>query len=65
MLLELHTLRKDNDGISLLKNKGGIFNEPKAKADILNIQYQSIFKQEHQDDVPSHTGAPLSHIEGI
>ena len=42
----IKSLRKDNTGISPLKDKGRLFNAPKDKANILNSQYQSTFTQE-------------------
>ena len=49
----IKSLRKDNTGISPLKDKGRLFNAPKDKANILNRQYQSTFTQEDTNQVPS------------
>ena len=43
----IKSLRKDNNGISPLKDKGRLFNTPKNKADILNRQYMSVFTHEN------------------
>ena len=48
----IKALRKDNNGISPLKAEGKIYSEPKAKADILNEQYQSVFTREDTANVP-------------
>ena len=61
----IKSLRKDNTGISPLKDKGRLFNAPKDKANILNRQYQSTFTQENTNQVPSPSGTPYPDMEEI
>ena len=61
----IKSLRKDNTGISPLKDKGRLFNAPKDKANILNRQYQSTFTQEDTNQVPSPSGIPYPDMEDI
>ena len=61
----IKSLRKDNTGISPLKDKGRLFNAPKDKANILNRQYQSTFTQEDINQVPSPSGIPYPDMEDI
>ena len=61
----IKSLRKDNIGISPLKDKGRLLNAPMDKANILYRQYQSPFTQEDTDHVPSPTGTPFPDMEEI
>ena len=61
----IKSLRKDNTGISPLKDKGRLFNNPKDKANILNRQYVSVHTHEDQDQVPSPSGTPFPDIDAI
>ena len=61
----IKSLRKDNTGISSLKDKGRLFNNPKDKANILNRQYVSVHTHEDQDQVPSPSGTPFPDMDAI
>ena len=61
----IKSLRKDNTGISPLKDKGRLFNAPKDKTNILNSQNQSTFTQEDTCHVPSPSGTPFPDMEEI
>ena len=61
----IKSLRKDNTGISPLKDKGRLFNNPKDKANILNRQYVSVHTHEDQDQVPSPSGTPFPDMDAI
>lgn len=43
-------MKKDNTGITPLRNNGLLINDSKQKAEVLNTQYHSVFTQE--DDTP-------------
>ena len=61
----IKSLRKDNTGITPLKDKGRLFNALKEKANILKRQYQFNFTQEDTNQVPSTSGTPYPDMEEI
>ena len=54
----IKSLRKDNTGISSLKDKGRLFNAPKDNTHTLNRQYQYTFTQEDTNHVTSSEPYP-------
>ena len=48
----IKSFRKDNSGISPLKDKGRLFISAKDKANILNKQYMSVFTKETDTNIP-------------
>lgn len=47
--------KKDRFGTAPLKHNGTLHSDAKSKADILNLQYQSVFSKESLEDIPSPT----------
>ena len=54
----IKSLRKDNCGVSPLKDKGKLYSEPIDKATIFNKQYQSVFTKENNSTIPTPEGNP-------
>ena len=50
------SLRRDNSGISPLKQDGKLHNDPKDKAEILNNQFKSVFTQPSATEIPEPQG---------
>ena len=48
----IKSLRRDNSGISPLKQDGKLHNDPKDKAEILNNQFKSVFTQPPATEIP-------------
>ena len=46
------SLRKDNSGISSLKQDGKLYNDSKDKAEILNNQFKSVYTQQSASEIP-------------
>ena len=61
----IKSLRKDNTGVAPLKENGRLYTEPKAKANILNRQYQSVFTREDVTSVPTPDGTPFPDMPTI
>ena len=59
------SLKKDNCGVSALKSNGSLHSDPKAKADILNNQYESVFTNEDKRNVPIPEGTPFPDMPEI
>ena len=55
------SLRRDNSGISPLKQDGRLHNDSKDKAEILNNQFKSVFTQPYASEIPEPQGphAPI------
>ena len=55
------SLRRDNSGISPLKQDGKLHNDSKDKAEILNNQFKSLFTQPSASEIPEPQGprAPI------
>ena len=55
------SLRRDNSGISPLKQDGKLHNDSKDKAEILNNQFKSVFTQPSASEIPEPQGprAPI------
>ena len=58
-------LRKDNAGVSPLTEDGKLHPEPKAKANILNQPYQSVFTHEDESNIPTPDGDPYPSMPNI
>ena len=50
--------KKDRVGTAPLKDDGVLVSDPKSKANILNRQYQSVFSQENQTNIPQPIEPP-------
>ena len=51
--------KKDNTGVSPLKQEGKLFSDPKSKANILLKQFKSVFTVDNSSDLPAmKTKAP-------
>jgi len=61
----IKSLRKDNSGISPLKDKGRLFNSAKDTANILNKQYMSVFTKETDTNIPTPSGTPFPEMDMI
>jgi hypothetical protein len=61
----IKSLRKDNSGISPLKDKGRLFNTARDKANILNKQYMSVFTHESDSNIPTPAGMPFPDMDII
>jgi hypothetical protein len=61
----IKSLRKDNTGVTPLKDNGRLFNSPTDKANILNKQYMSVFTQETSGDIPTPSGTPYPDMDNI
>ncbi|MCG8047725.1 MAG: reverse transcriptase family protein, partial [Candidatus Thiodiazotropha endolucinida] len=61
----ISSLKKDNTGISPLRDKGRLFNGAQDKANILNEQYKSVFTKEDQSSIPVPDGDPYPDMEDI
>jgi len=57
--------KKDHVGTAPLKENGLLFSDPKAKADILNRQYQSVFSREDSSDIPAPSETPYPPMPEI
>ena len=54
----IRNTRKDNTGISPLKENGRLFSGAKDKADILGQQYESVYTHEDVSSIPEPVGEP-------
>jgi len=61
----IKSLKRDSCGVSPLKDHGKLHSDPVDKANILNRQYQSVFTQEDQGDLPSPEGEPAPTMPDI
>ena len=61
----IRNTRKDNTGISPLKEHGRLFSGAKDKADILGRQYESVYTQEDVSSIPEPAGEPYSPMKEI
>ena len=50
------SLRRDNSGISPLKQDGKLHNDSNDKAEILNNQFKSVFTQPSASEIPEPQG---------
>ena len=50
------SLRRDNSGISPLKQDGKLHNDSNDKAEILNNQFKSVFTQPSESEIPEPQG---------
>ena len=58
-------MRKDNCGVSPLKDNGKLYSDPADKATILNKQYQSVFTKEDNSNIPTPEGEPSPPMPDI
>ena len=56
------SLRREDMGVADLENNGQIVSESKAKADILNNQFASVFTSESSGDLPDLGDSPYKQI---
>lgn len=61
----IKSLRKDNSGVSPLKENGKMHADAKDKADILNRQYESVFTKESTTNIPKPSGTPYPSMPDI
>ena len=61
----IRNTRKDNTGISPLKEHGRLFSGAKDKADILGRQYESVYTQEDVSSIPEPAGEPYPPMKEI
>ena len=57
--------KKDRVGTAPLKENGLLISDSKAKAGILNRQYQSVFSREDPSDIPAPSGTPYPPMPQI
>ena len=61
----IKSLRKDNSGVSPLKENGKMHADPLDKSNILNRQYESIFTREDDTNIPLLEGQPYPPMPDI
>ena len=61
----IKSLKKDNTGVSALKENGKLHPDPTSKANILNRQYQSVFTHEDKTHIPTPDGLPFPSMPEI
>jgi hypothetical protein len=59
------TLRKNNSGVAPLKDSGKMHADPKDKADILNMQYESVFTKEDIANITKPAGTSYPSMPNI
>ena len=57
--------RSDNSGVAPLKKEGKLITEPEEKANILNQQFQSVFTNEIDLNIPDKGPSPHPQIPSI
>ena len=58
----IKSVKKDRTRTAPLKENGLLYSDPKAKADILNRQYQSVFSHEDVNNIPEPEFPAMSEI---
>ena len=61
----IRNTRKDNTGISPLKENGRLFSGAKDKADILGRQYESVYTHEDVSSIPEPVGEPFPPMKEL
>ena len=61
----IRNTRKDNAGISPLKENGRLFSRAKDKADILGRQYESVYTHEDVSSIPKPVGEPFPPMKEL
>jgi hypothetical protein len=61
----IKSIRTDNSGVAPLKRNGILVKDTVDKADILNNQFQSVFTNETDTDIPDKGHSPHSKIPQI
>jgi hypothetical protein len=61
----IKSLRKDNSGVSPLREAGVLRDNPEEKANILNRQYESVFTRESEGQTPTPSGPRISEMPYI
>ena len=61
----IRNTRKDNTGISPLKENGRLFSGAKDKADILGRQYESVYTNEDVSNIPEPVGEPYPPMKEL
>ena len=61
----IKSLRKDNSGVAPLKENGKMHADPLDKSNILNRQYESIYTQEDETNIPQPEGCPYPQMPDI
>ena len=56
------SLRRDTSGIGSLKQDGKLHNDPKAKAEILNNQFRSVFTKPSDAQIPEPQGSRAPNL---
>ena len=61
----IKSLKRDSCGVSPLKDNGKLHSDPVDNANILNRQYQYLFTQKDQGDIPTPEGEPSPTMPDI
>ena len=61
----IKNLKRDQSGVSPLKENGTIHSDSKTKAEILNRQFESVFSNEDLSNIPSKGDSPHSSMPCI